>query len=78
MEDIEIEICNKCNHVIRYKKKKFEFWDDSGYMYSTKYFKCPNCGYLNALGYEEDSWIKENENRVDIINILKEENDDLF
>lgn len=79
MEDIEIEICDKCNHTVRYKKSKNEFWDDTGYMYSTKYFRCPNCGCLNVISYEEDSWIKDNEIKVNIINQLKKEGlDDLF
>ena len=29
-------------------------WDESGYGYSTKLVKCPECGQINIIGYVED------------------------
>lgn len=49
--------CKKCNSIVRFKEED-TFWDESGYMYSTKLVKCPHCGNYLILGYESDCWLQ--------------------
>jgi len=50
-------ICKKCGRLIVYEEED-AYWDESGYMYSTKLVDCKDCGTPNVLKYDEDSWLK--------------------
>ena len=45
--------CCKCDGIIRITPE-ITMWDESGYGYSTKLVKCPECGQINIIGYVED------------------------
>lgn len=50
-------ICKKCGQLIVYEEED-TYWDESGYMYSTKLIDCDSCKTPNVLKHEEDSWLK--------------------
>ena len=56
--NMEIE-CKNCKEVISYSQDDC-FWDDKGFGYSTKLIKCPKCGALIIVGYQEDRAMKLN------------------
>lgn len=58
MERQSVKICKKCGCVIRYVESD-TYWDESGYMYSTKLVDCTECGTPIVLKYEEDSWLAD-------------------
>lgn len=51
-------ICKKCGALITYEEEE-TYWDESGYMYSTKLVNCNKCKTPNVLKYEEDSWVSD-------------------
>ncbi|MCR5421991.1 MAG: hypothetical protein K6E98_13410 [Lachnospiraceae bacterium] len=50
-------LCSLCNNEIDMEKS---LWDESGYGYSTKLLKCPQCGIIYILKYIEDENINLN------------------
>lgn len=60
MERKKLKICKKCGYTIEYVESD-TYWDESGYMYSTKLVNCTECGKPTVLKYEEDSWLADYE-----------------
>lgn len=46
-------VCIQCGKKISVDKND-GWWNDSGYGYSTKLTKCPDCGQLNIVKYQID------------------------
>lgn len=44
--------CGECNREME------EYWDYSGYGYSTKLARCPECGKIKVLKVVEDYWMR--------------------
>ncbi len=53
MQEIQIKTCRSCNCSVKLFPKRI-IWDEKGYGYSTKLFKCPFCNQLNIIKYYED------------------------
>ena len=51
-------ICRKCDKEV----KPDCFWDESGYGYSAKIIRCPNCGAIKYLKVIEDFCLDINNN----------------
>lgn len=51
--------CKNC-HSYSVVKNTDCWFDDKGFGYSTKLCKCPECGKLVIVGYEEDSHLDIN------------------
>lgn len=50
--------CKKCGSLIQYEEED-TYWDESGYMYSTKLVDCNKCHTPNVIKYEDDVWLQE-------------------
>ena len=48
--------CSNCNDVFLMKC----WWDESGYGYSTKLARCPQCGKIIVVKMVEDRWMDVN------------------
>lgn len=48
--------CKDCN--IRSRLESNCYFDEKGYGYSTKIFRCPHCGKLQIVKYYIDEWAK--------------------
>ena len=51
--------CKKCKSKFSYTPED-TYWDENGYGYSTKLVKCPDCGCINVIKYDEDSGLDLN------------------
>lgn len=49
----EYKECKKCDVIFTYTSDEV-WWDEKGYGYSTKLVKCPYCGCINVIQYNED------------------------
>jgi hypothetical protein len=54
--------CKKCKTIFSYSPEDI-WWDESGTGYSTKLCKCPECGCINVIQYNEDRSLDINNDR---------------
>lgn len=52
-KELTLEQCRRCSQTFHYVNSD-TFWDEGGSGYSTKLVRCPICGALNVIRYEED------------------------
>lgn len=62
-EQVHSRTCAKCGKIIKYNYKKDTYFDNSGYGYSTRLVKCPECNTPNVLTHYEDRAMKLNNDR---------------
>ena len=55
-------ICIKCSEQFDYKQEE-TWWDYKGMDYDAKLVRCPQCGCINVIRYEEmpdrEEWLEE-------------------
>ena len=54
--------CKKCKTIFSYSPEDV-WWDENGTGYSTKLTKCPECGCINIIQYNEDYGLDVNNDR---------------
>lgn len=60
-----IGVCSHCGSMFEYDHDDIN-WDETGYLYSTKFIYCKNCQKLIIWEYEFDRWILEYPERNNI------------